>query len=100
MGAAKYPCTSWVNISFNPQDYELEYSQDDLMAVFIGNECRGIRHIYSDGFNANPRLLLFSSEEGETARLLYYNAKSDRVYDTGKDFKTVSQKPSTDFSLW
>ncbi len=91
LGSAKYPCTTWVNISFNPQDYGLEYSQDDMMAVFIGNECRGIRHIYRDGFNANPRILLFGLQEGETARLLYYNAKSDRVYDTDKTFKTASQ---------
>ena len=33
LGSAKYPCTAWVNISFNHQDYGLEYSQDDMMAV-------------------------------------------------------------------
>ena len=97
-GSAKYSCTAWVNISFTPQDYGLEVSQDDMMAVFIGNECRGIRHIYSDGFIVNPRILLFGSQEGETARLLYYNAKSDRVYDTGKTFKTVSQAISIDLN--
>ncbi len=28
-------------------------------------------------------LVVFGSKEGETARVLYYNAKSNTVYDTG-----------------
>lgn len=98
LGSAKYPFTAWVNVSFNPQDYGLEASQDDMMAVLIGNECRGLSHVYRNGFNATPRILLFGSQEGEEARLLYYNAKSNRVYDTGKTFKTVSQAISIDLN--
>ena len=98
LGSAKYPFTAWVNVGFNPQDYGLEASQDDMMAVFIGNECRGLSRIYRDGFNATPRILLFGSKEGEEARLLYYNTKSNRVYDTGKTFKTASQAISIDFN--
>ena len=98
LGSAKYPFTAWLNISFIPQDYGLEASQDDMMAVFIGNECRGLSRIYRDGFNVTPRILLFGSQEGEEARLLYYNAKSNRVYDTGKTFKTASQAISIDFN--
>lgn len=98
LGSAKYPFTAWLNISFTPQDYGLEPSQDDMMAVFIGSECRGLSRIYRDGFNATPRMVLFGSQEGEEARLLYYNAKTDRVYDTAKTFSTASQDISIDLN--
>jgi ribosomal protein L24 len=37
-------------------------------------------------------LIVFGEKEGETARVLYYNAKSNTVYDTGITLQTVRQE--------
>ena len=89
LGSSKYPVTSLVNVSFLPAQYGLEPSEDDLVAAFIGDECRGTIpptvNILSTG---QIPLVVFSSTEGETARVLYYNAKTGNVYDTGITFLT------------
>lgn len=92
LGSTKYPVTSWLNVAFVPEDYGIVHSDDDMLAVFIGNECRGISHIYRNGYTDQHRIIVFSKQAGEEARLLYYNAKNDRVYDTGKTFKTVAEE--------
>ena len=94
LGSSKYPVTSWLKVGFVPEDYGIAHSDDDMMAVFIGNECRGISPLYSHGFTDQHRIMVFSKQEGEEGRLLYYNAKNDRVYDTGKRFQTVAETVS------
>ena len=92
LGSNKFPVTSWLTVAFAPEDYGLERSVDDLMGVFIGDECRGICRIYRNDRNTNePRVIVMSKQEGEEARLLYYNAITNRVYDTGKTFRTVAE---------
>lgn len=91
LGSTKYPVTGWLKMGFVPEDYGIVHSDNDMMAVFIGDECRGITRIYRHGYTDQHRIIVFSKQEGEEARLLYYNAKNDRVYDTGKRFKTVAE---------
>ena len=91
LGSTKYPVTSWLRVGFVPEDYGFVHSDGDMLAVVIGNECRGYSHIYRNGYTDQHRIIVFSRQEGEEARLLYYNANTDRVYDTGKTFKTISE---------
>ena len=93
LGSSKYPVTSLVNVNFNPAEYGLEPSDDDLLAAFIGNECRGtipptVRFLSS----SQIPLVVFGKTEGETARVLYFNAKSNTVYDTGITLQTAHQE--------
>ena len=90
LGSSKYPVTSLVTINFLPAKYGLEPSDGDLFAAFIGNECRGTvpptLNILTSG---QIPLVVFGSKEGETVQVLYYNAKSNTVYDTGITFLTT-----------
>ena len=98
LGSSKFPVTSLVNISFSPAKYGLEPSEDDLLAAFIGDECRGtVPPTISLLSSGQIPLVVFSTKEGETARVLYYNAKSNTVYDTGITFLT--KKSEETFNL-
>ena len=89
LGSSKYPVTSLVTVNFQPALYGLEASDDDLLAAFIGDECRGTIPPTVNILSAGQiPLVVFSTTEGETARVLYYNAKSNTVYDTGITFLT------------
>ena len=93
LGSSKYPVTSLVNVNFKPADYGLEPSDGVLLAAFIGNECRGtIPPTFRALSSSQSPLVVFGEKEGETARVLYYNAKSDTVYDTGITLKTTRQE--------
>jgi hypothetical protein len=98
LGSSKYPVTSLVNVNFKPAEYGLEPSDDDMLAAFIGNECRGtIPLTVSLPSSSQIPLVVFGEKEGETARVLYYNAKSNTVYDTGITLQTARQEEQ--FSL-
>lgn len=92
LGSTKFPVTSWLKVGFVPEDYGLKHSDGDMLGVVIGNECRGVSYIYRNGYTSQHRIIVFGKQEGEEARLLYYNAASDRVYETGKTFKTVGER--------
>lgn len=91
LGSSKYPVTSWMKFNFSPEDYGLQRSEEDLMAAFIGNECRGLTRVFDNAHSELLRIVVFSKQEGEEARLLYYNATANRVYETGITFKTVAE---------
>jgi hypothetical protein len=98
LGSSKYPVTSLVTVNFSPALYGLEASDGDLLAAFIGDECRGtVPPTVSILSSGQIPLVVFSTKEGETARVLYYNAKSDKVYDTGITFLT--KKNEENFKL-
>ena len=98
LGSSKYPVTSLVNVSFTPAEYGLEASDDDLLAAIIDNECRGtIPPTVSLSSSNQIPLVVFGKTEGETARVLYYNAKRNTVFDTGITLKTARQEEK--FSL-
>ncbi len=54
-------------------------SDDDIVAVFVGEECRGIGHL-GDTF------YVFSNEASETATVRYYNSSSNRIYTVSGTF--------------
>ena len=90
LGSSKYPVTSLVNINFSPAKYGLEPSDGDLFAAFVGNECRGTVPPTIKNFTSGQiPLVVFGLKEGETVKVLYYNAKSNTVYDTDVTFLTA-----------
>ena len=92
-GSSKYPVTSQVTVRFLPAQHGLEPSADDLYAAFIGDECRGTVPLTFNVLSSGQiPLIVFGSKEGETVRVLYYNAKSNNVYDTGITFLTTNQE--------
>ena len=98
LGSSKYPVTSLVNVNFRPAEYGLETSDDDLLAAFVGNECRGtIPPTVSLTSSNQIPLVVFGKKEGETACVLYYNAKSNTVYNTGITLQTARKEEQ--FSL-
>ena len=73
-GSTKYPYQMMIdpvmseNLPFTP-------SPDDLIAVFVGNECRGVAPAQEA-----LSMVIYGRHEGEEATLRYYSAKTQGIY--------------------
>ena len=56
-------------------------SLDDLVAVMVGDECRGIMTMTDAISNHSTTMTVYGKQEGEEGRLLYYNAESRETWD-------------------
>ncbi len=64
--------------------YGLTSQPGDMVAVMVGDECRGIHTVDNEiTSTSNVPVTAFGREENEGARLLYYNSYDDAVYDFG-----------------
>ena len=71
-GSKKYPVQSTLTVNL-PAKVPFTTSAGDLVAVFAGNECRGV------GVAGQP-FTVFRTTDGETLDVRYYSAKQAGVY--------------------
>lgn len=76
----KYPVQSHLTIIL-PED--ITPSSGDMMAVFVGNDCRGVRTIDSTVAGNTVELTAYCRQEGELVSFAYYSqAKGTTFFDT------------------
>lgn len=71
-GCKKYPVQTSL-ICRLPEDAPFSMSDDDLIAAFVGNECRGVGTV-------GKAFTLFRTTSGETLQLRYYSAQENTIY--------------------
>ena len=71
-GSKKYPVQTLLTVGF-PVEKPFEVSPNDLIAAFVGNECRGV-------CKPGEILTVYSSQTGETIQLRYYSAQKQGIY--------------------
>lgn len=73
-GSTKYPCQMMIDpvlsekLPFTP-------SPDDLIAVFVGNECRGVARAQE-----STSMVIYGRHDGEEGTLRYYSAEQKGIY--------------------
>ncbi|MBR4899258.1 MAG: dockerin type I repeat-containing protein [Prevotella sp.] len=78
-GSPKYPVTTTVDVASLLADAGITPAEGDIVAVFVGDECRGVAQI-SNLDSQLSNLTVFLREEGETVSLKYYDATGQRVF--------------------
>ena len=86
-GSTKYPVITNVTVML-PKELPFTVSNDDMLAVFVGGECRGVGtqnpSLY-DGW----RITVVGRTDGETAELRYYSAQKGGTYSILKTFQLM-----------
>ena len=81
-GSSKYPITMQLNVKMDPAKFALKSRPGDIVAVMVGDECRGIQTIKEEiSPTSNLPVTVFGRHENEGARLFYYNSLQNAVYD-------------------
>lgn len=90
-GCSKYPVVTNLELTARlAENSETVFSEEDVIGVFVGDECRGVYHC-SEGLPTSAVTIpVFSVEEGETATLRYYNSAQNAVF-TFKQTLKLSQ---------
>ena len=82
-GCPNYPVTMPVSIKFPMAAEEvIKPKQGDLVAVFVGDECRGVTTINSSSFSSPIRMAVYGRNEGETGIIYYYSASENTAWNT------------------
>jgi hypothetical protein len=80
----KYPVYTDLTVIM-PENTPFNVSNDDIMAVFVGDECRGIckrnEELYS-GWKGN----IHGKQQGETAQVRYFSAEKGGIYTVAQTF--------------
>jgi len=83
-GSAKYPVCTQLTVMM-PQKLPFTVSGNDMLAVYVGNECRGV------GKKAETQdcwqVPAYSAQQGDIAQIRYYSAEKSGVYSILKTVK-------------
>ena len=71
-GSTKYPVQTQLIIGI-PEQKPFEISASDLLAAFVGNECRGVSKV-------GEPLTIYSPQAGETVQLRYFSDQKKGYY--------------------
>ena len=71
-GCKKYPVQNSLTVSL-PANPPFSTSANDLVAVFVGDECRGVGPV-------DKAFTSFRTNEGEVLQLRYYSAEQNVIY--------------------
>lgn len=86
-GSAKYPVVSHLTITTaNLLPLEVKFAAGDMLAAFVGDECRGACTLTGETALSPVNLTVFGREEGESYTLKYYQAATQSVYTLSKRF--------------
>lgn len=77
-GSTKYPYYTQLAVML-PKQLPFTFSENDKMAVFVGDECRGIGS-YAPELYDDWRVNVYSKQPNETAQIRYYSADKGGVY--------------------
>lgn len=83
-GSTKYPLYTELSVKL-PNQLPFTVSDNDMLAVFVGNECRGIGS-YEPELYDGWRMNVYSKQPNETAQIRYYSANKGGVYTVLKTF--------------
>lgn len=90
-GSSKYPVVTDLNVKINvAEDSDFKQDINDIVAVFIGGECRGTFTFYENTGDERRSITfpVFSREEGEKADIRYYSRNENAIL-TFKDAVTL-----------
>ncbi len=83
-GSSKYPVVMQLGLRMNLGNLGIKSQPNDIVAVMVGDECRGMQTIEEGGStSSNLSLSVFGHQENEGARILYYSGLENVVYDLG-----------------
>lgn len=96
-GSSKYPVCTELTVMM-PQKMPFTASSGDMLAVFVGDECRGVGSRNADAFGS-WNVLTYGVKAGETAQIRYYSDEKSGVYTLLKtiELKGTSQQESISF---
>lgn len=82
-GCPNYPVTMPLTVKI-PQAVkeEVQPSSGDLVAVFVGDECRGVAPVEDASLLSPIKMAVYGRSEGETGNIYYYSASEKTVWDT------------------
>jgi hypothetical protein len=94
-GSSKYPVCTQLTVKI-VQKLPFTVSNNDQLAVFVGNDCRGVGVQQADG---SWQVQSYGVQKGETAQLRYYSAEKTGVYTILKTIKLdgANQQESISF---
>lgn len=82
--STKYPFFTQLSVML-PENTPFTITNNDMMAVFVGDECRGLctrdERVFP-GWKGG----IFSKEKDETAQIRYYSAKDKSIYTFDQSF--------------
>ena len=78
LGSPNYPVTTTLNVAAILAEEGITLAKGDIVAAFVGNECRGV-----GDWSLSGDLTVFLREEGETVSVKYYDATGQRVITIG-----------------
>lgn len=96
-GSTKYPLKTNLTVML-PEQLPFVASADDMLAVFVGNECRGIGYQGGDLYEG-WRVKVVGAQEGETAQIRYYSADKAGTYTILKTFKLTGNLQQENISF-
>lgn len=81
----KYPVTTTVDVASVLAGAGITFANGDIVAAFVGDECRGVINSQSTIHNSQSSMLtVYLREEGETVSLKYYDATGKRILSFGE----------------
>lgn len=83
-GSQKYPVATSLSVMM-PQKMPFTATSGDMLAVFVGDECRGIGYQGGDLYEG-WRVTVYGPQVGETGQIRYYSAEKGGVYTILKTF--------------
>ncbi len=84
-GSSKYPVKTLLTIKI-PQKTPFTVNSGDMLAVFVGDECRGVGSRNADA-NDCWQVTTYSVQAGETAQIRYYSSEKVGIYTILKTFE-------------
>lgn len=84
-GSTKFPIFTELTVML-PENLPFTPHDDDMLAVFVGDECRGVGRHEKELFEG-WKLVVYSVQKGETAQVRYYSAANEGIYTVMKTFE-------------
>ncbi len=99
-GSSKYPVMTKLSV-FLPSAAQqaLTPQLGDIVAVMVGNECRGLAIVDEHLFAAPYDISVFSMGEGETGTIFYYNAREKAIWNTGESVALTGNEKRVDVTF-
>jgi hypothetical protein len=96
-GSLKYPLCTQLTVMM-PQKTPFTANSGDMLAVFVGDECRGVGARNDDAYGS-WNVFTYGVKVGETAQIRYYSAEKGGVYTLLKtiELKGNAQQESITF---
>ncbi len=80
-GSTKYPVQTQLQVGL-PELKPFETSPNDLIAAFVGNECRGV-------CKPGETLTVYSPQAGESVQLRYYSEQMKGIYTSPQNIQVA-----------